>query len=183
MRGNSRTSWGWVARSLHWSMAALILGQLALGKYAHELPLSPGKLDALMWHKSVGMTLLLLAAIRVAWTSTHKRPQPASPATQWHRTAAGLSHILLYVLMVAIPLTGWLMNSAKNVPFSIFRVIPLPSLISPDEKMGNAFQWCHETLAGAFLLLIVLHVLAAFWHHFHRRDSVLLRMLGIGVAS
>jgi cytochrome b561 len=161
-------------------MAVLILGQVALGKYAHELPLSPDKLNAMMWHKSMGVTLLLLAAMRMTWTWMHPRPTPEFVSASWQRMAARLNHVMLYVLMFAVPLSGWLMNSAKNMPFRIFRAIPLPSLIGPNESRGKLFQWWHEMLVIAILVLITIHVLAALWHHFSRRDDVLLRMLGIG---
>ena len=80
--------------------------------------------------------------------------------------------------MLAIPLSGWLMNSAKNVPFSLFRVIPWPALTGPDEALGEVFEELHEGLVTALVFLLALHVAAALWHHFFKRDRVLLRMLG-----
>lgn len=183
MRGNTTTSWGWVSRTLHWLMAALIVGQIALGKFAHGLDLSPEKLNALMWHKSFGMVLLLLVTIRLAWAWSQPRPDAPDPSAQWQRVAARINHLLLYSLMFAVPLSGWLMNSAKNVPFRIFRVIPLPALTGSDANLGKLFQWWHEILGEAMMIVVAVHILAALWHHFLRKDAVLSRMLGIGLKS
>lgn len=183
MWGNTTTSWGWVARTLHWLMAALILGQIVLGKYAQGLALSPVKLNAMMWHKSLGIVLLLLVTVRLTWAWLQPRPGALGAGSRWQQFAARLSHILLYVLMITVPLCGWLMNSAKNVPFSLFRVLPLPVLVGPDEHLGKLFQWLHEILGNTLLILITFHVLAALWHHFLSKDEVLCRMLGFGAKS
>lgn len=177
MLRNSRDSWGWIARLLHWLMAALILGQVGLGKYAHELDRSPQQLSLLMWHKSIGITLLLLAILRLGWAVAN--PTPAAPAgsSPWTRRGATIGHAALYALMLAIPLTGWLYNSAKNVPFSLFRLVPWPDLIAPDKRLAHLFEEWHEGLVTALLAVFVLHVGAALWHHFVRRDEVLWRML------
>jgi len=159
-------------------MAILILGQVVLGKYAHELGRTPDKLSLMMWHKSIGITLLLLVLLRIAWALSNPRPLPDSSAPKWERAAAWLNHISLYLLMLAIPLTGWLMNSAKNVPFSLFRVIPWPSLLGPDEALGEIFEELHEGLVTVMVVLLGLHVAAALRHHYLKRDRVLLRMLG-----
>ena len=178
MLRNSANSWGWISRLLHWLMAALILVQITLGKYAHGLSISPQKLDLMMWHKSLGITLLLLALVRLAWTLSNPRPLSVTGAGFWLRSTARFSHLTLYTLMFAIPLSGWLMNSAKNFPFSFYRVFPLPSLIGPDEAMGKLFQAWHDGLVTALLVLLAAHVSAAFWHHLYQRDAVLLQMLG-----
>ena len=178
MLRNSDAVWGSVARSFHWLMAILLLGQIALGKYAHELGRTPDKLTLMMWHKSIGITLLLLVLLRLAWALSNPRPLPENSSGKWERAAAWLNHIGLYLLMLAIPLSGWLMNSAKNVPFSLFRVIPWPALTGPDEALGEVFEELHEGLVTALVFLLALHVAAALWHHFFKRDRVLLRMLG-----
>lgn len=177
MLRNTKTSWGWVARTLHWSMATLIIGQVVLGKYAHELGRTPQKLNLMMWHKSIGITLLFLVALRLLWALLNPRPQAASAMAKWELTAARISHISLYTVMFAIPLSGWLTNSAKNVPFSLFRLVPWPALIGPDEALGERLQEWHESLVALMLLLLTVHIGAALWHHFLKRDTVLLRML------
>ncbi|HLF30381.1 MAG TPA: cytochrome b [Xanthomonadales bacterium] len=179
MLRNTTKSWGWFSRMLHWSMAAMLIGQIVLGKYAQGLHLSPAKLNLMMWHKSFGILLLFLALLRLLWACFNPRPEfgPGTPVNQ--RIAARLNHLGLYALMVTIPLSGWLMNSAKNVPLSLFRTVPWPALIDPNENQGDLFQWWHECLVSVMLTLLILHVSAALWHHFHKRDNVLLRMLGV----
>jgi len=179
MLRNSPAAWGWVSRTLHWGMAILLIAQVALGKYAHELGRTPQKMDLMMWHKSIGITLLLLVILRLLWTVSNTRPLPDTTAPMWERAAARLSHVGLYLLMLAIPLSGWLMNSAKNVPFSLFRLIPWPALVAPNESLGESLEEWHEGLATVILVLLLVHAAAALWHHFVKKDKVLLRMLGM----
>jgi cytochrome b561 len=111
------------------------------------------------------------------WALLNPKPAADTATPLWERTAARLNHISLYALLLAIPLSGWLMNSAKNVPFSLYRVIPWPALIGPDKALGERFQEWHEGLVSVMLVLLLIHVAAALWHHFLRRDEILLRML------
>jgi len=179
MLRNSATAWGVVARAFHWVMAILIIGQVVLGKYAHELGRTPQKLDLMMWHKSIGITLLLLVILRLLWALINSRPLPDAAVSAWERAAARLSHFGLYVLMFAVPLSGWLMNSAKNVPLSLYRLIPWPALIGPNESLGEDLEEWHEGLVATILVLLLIHAAAALWHHFVRKDKVLRRMLGM----
>lgn len=178
MLRNSATGWGSVTRAFHWLMAIFIIGQIALGKYAHELGRTPEKLNLLMWHKSIGISLLLLVLLRLLWALVSPGPRGDPALPNWQRKAAWLSHAGLYLLMFAIPLSGWLMNSAKNVPFSLYRTIPWPALIRPDKAYGEVLEEWHEGLVAVMLVLLLIHVGAALWHHFVKRDKVLLRMLG-----
>ena len=169
-------SWTLVAKLLHWLMAALILAQLALGKYAESIALSPQKLNLMVWHKSIGIVLLLLVLIRLTWAVVNPRPSPVDGIGVIMRKASKYSHFVLYLLMLSIPLSGWLMNSAKNIPFSVFRTIPWPNLIGPDKKLAVLFEQLHEGLVNILGIVLVIHVLAALWHHFYRQDRVLTRM-------
>jgi len=177
MMRNSRHGWGWVSRGLHWLMAIGILGQAWLGEFAHELARSPRKLDLMTWHKSIGITLLFLVVLRLVWSVLNRRPEPMPGTPRWQLRSAALSHGLLYLLMLFVPLTGWLYHSAKNVPFSLYRVIPWPSLIEPSEALADVFEELHETGVVLLLSLIAAHAAAALWHHFWRHDQVLRRML------
>ena len=131
----------------------------------------------MMWHKSIGITLLFLVLLRLLWTLTNPRPIAAPETARWERFAARLSHIGLYTLMFAIPLSGWLMNSAKNVPFSLYRLVPWPMLMGPDKALGELFEEWHADLVSVILGILVIHIAAALWHHFSKQDAVLLRML------
>ena len=183
MLRNSSSDWGLVARIFHWLMAALIAGQVILGKYAQELDRTPQKLNLMMWHKSIGVTLLFLVLLRLLWTLINPRPVSGPKTARWERTAAGLNRIGLYALMFAIPLSGWLMNSAKNVPFSLYRTLPWPPLTGPDKVLGELFEEWHAGLVSVMLAMLAIHIAAALWHHFLKKDGVLLRMLRDGNSS
>jgi cytochrome b561 len=165
-----------VAKGLHWLMAALILGLLALGLYMHELPLSPEKLQLYSWHKWAGVTVFLLVWLRLLWRLSHRPPAlPASMSTrmQW---AAHAGHALLYVLMVLIPLSGWLMSSAKGFQTVWFGVLPIPDLIGKDKPLGELLAQAHKLLNFLLMLTLAGHVGAALWHHFVLKDDTLRRM-------
>jgi cytochrome b561 len=166
-----------VAKGLHWLMAVLILGLLALGLYMHELPLSPQKLELYSWHKWFGVTAFLLVWLRLAWRVTH-RP-PALPEAMSHRMQwlAHAGHAVLYGLMFIIPLSGWLMSSAKGVQTVWFGVWPIPDLLSRDKALGDLLAQVHATLNGMLVALLLGHAGAALKHHFIDRDDILHRML------
>lgn len=165
-----------VAKGLHWLMAALILGLAALGIVMHEMPLSPLKLELYAWHKWFGVTVFLLAWLRLAWRLTHRPPAlPATLSAPLQRLAHA-GHALLYVLMIVIPLSGWLMSSAKGVQTVWFGIVPLPDLLGRDRELGDLLQLAHKLLNLLLLLTLAGHVLAALWHHFVLKDDTLRRM-------
>ncbi len=165
------------ARSLHWLMALGIIGTFALGTYMQDLPLSPTKLQLYSWHKWAGVTLFVLLILRLAWRITH--PAPPLPATMPAalRLAAHAAHWVLYALMIMIPLSGWLMSSAKGFQTVWFGVLPLPDLVGKDKALGDLLQEVHETLNFTLLAILLAHVGAALKHHFIDRDDVLTRIL------
>jgi cytochrome b561 len=174
---NSDTTWGAPAKLLHWLVAALIFTQFALGWIATGWRLSPMKLNLFVWHKSTGMLILALVLLRLLWRLTN--PTPALPADtpDWERAAARTSHALLYVLMIAMPLVGWVINSAAGIPFSIFWLIPLPSVVAPDKHIAELAALVHLSLFIILAALLVLHVAAALRHHFIKKNNLLARML------
>lgn len=163
------------AIALHWLTALLIFGAFPLGVYMHDLPFSPDKLQLFSYHKWMGITVLLLAAARLAWRVTHPAP-PMLDMPRWQRIAAHGIHHLLYLLLFAIPLTGWLMSSAKGFQTVYFGVLPLPDLVSKNKELGDLLREVHETLNWGLLLLLGAHVAGALKHHFIERDDTLRRM-------
>ena len=164
------------AKSLHWLMALMIFGLLALGFYMSDLPLSPDKLQYYSWHKWAGVTVFALVWLRLAWRITHRPPalpDSLSAPMQW---AAHVGHFLLYALMIAIPLSGWLMSSAKGFQTIWFGVLPIPDLIGKDKALGDQLAQAHWALNVGLLLLITGHAGAALWHHFVLKDDTLRRM-------
>lgn len=166
-----------VAITLHWLVAFGLLGAFTLGLYMQELPLSPAKLRLYSYHKWAGVTIFLLVLARLAWRATH--PPPPLPGTMplWQRRLAQLAHQLLYVLLVAIPLSGWLMSSAKGFQTVWFGIVPLPDLLAKDKVLGEALAEVHSALNFSMATLVCVHVGAALKHHLLERDDVLARML------
>ena len=177
MLRNTADSWGAGAKSFHWLMAALIALQILLGIVAATWPVSPTKLDLFVWHKSFGVLILSLVALRLLWRLANVTPALPAGMPAWEHAAARVSHFLLYALMVALPLTGWVINSAKNIPFRIFWLVPLPAIVEPDQSLGETFARIHGALALLLVLVLIVHIGAALRHHFAKHDKVLVRML------
>lgn len=162
---------------LHWLVAIGIAGIFAVGLYMHDLPLSPMKLQIYSWHKWAGVTIFALVLLRMAWRLTHRPPGPPSGMPAWQHLAAEVMHRLLYVLMVAIPLSGWLMSSAKGYQTVVFGVLPLPDLLAKNKELGELLATIHRLLNFTMAGLVLAHAGAALKHHFVDRDDVLKRML------
>jgi cytochrome b561 len=166
------------AVALHWLIALLIICGFALGWVMTDIPgFTPTKPKYFSWHKWIGVTVFALAIVRVLWRATHVPPRlPADmPAVQ--RICAHAVHVLLYVLMLAIPVTGYLYSSASNVPVVYLGIVPLPRLIDPDPVLKETFKTLHVILNYVLLSLVVLHVLAVVKHQVLDRDGLLSRML------
>ena len=170
------TTYAPVAKGLHWLMAVMILGLLALGLYMSELPLSPQKLTLYAWHKWFGVTVFLLVWLRLAWRVTHRPPALPGTLSAPMRLAAHAGHAALYGLMIAIPLSGWLMSSAKGFQTVWFGVLPIPDLLARDRELGDLLQLVHKLLNLLLMLTLAGHVLAALWHHLVLKDDTLRRM-------
>jgi cytochrome b561 len=177
MLRNDADAWGAPAKLLHWAMAALILAQIALGIMAVAWRLSPTKLNLYFWHKSTGMLLLALLVLRLGWRLANRAPALPAGLPAWERSAAHAGHALLYLLMAALPVTGWIVNAAANIPLRIFGLIPLPAIVAPDKALADLAAWVHRGLFVLLALVLVAHIGAALRHHFVKRNSVLVRML------
>ena len=166
-----------VAQALHWIIAALIVTQFTLAWMADDLPLGSHKLGLLARHKSFGMTVLMLAALRLLWRLFN--PPPALPAgmSKIERLLAKGTHVAFYVLLFAMPLTGWLMSSAKNYSVSWFGLFTWPNLIGKNADTFDLLRSTHEILSDVLFAIAILHILAALKHHFWNKDDVLVRML------
>ena len=152
---NTPTRWGHVAQFLHWLIVALIITQVILANIAEDLPLGMKKLAMYARHKSVGITTL--------------KP--------YERTLAGLTHFGLYLLLFAMPLTGWMMTSARGFPASWFGFFQLPDFVPKNDALYKTLKETHDTLALALSAIVFLHVVGALKHHFVLKDDVLRRML------
>lgn len=165
-----------MAKALHWLMALLLFGLLALGFYMQDLPLSPQKLQLYSWHKWAGVTVFLLVIFRLAWRITHRPPALPDHMPKVMQFAAHVGHALLYLLMVAIPLSGWLMSSAKGFQTVWFGILPIPDLVNKNKGLGDLLQMIHQNLNLLFAAVIAGHIGAALKHHFIDKDDILTRM-------
>ena len=169
--------WGVLVRAFHWLIAALIIVQGVIGLSMVQMGLTPAKVRVFALHKSIGMTILALVLLRIAWRLSERRPADASTMPCWQRRAAHGLHLALYVLILAIPLSGWWFNSAANAPLVWFGWFDLPSLTGGlDPVWKPRALLLHQVLFWILAALLVLHVGAALWHHFRERDDVLRRM-------
>jgi cytochrome b561 len=174
---SSPTRYGAVAQAFHWLIAALIVTQFVLAKMQEHLPLGIHKLALLARHKSVGMTVLMLAVLRLLWRLWNRPPELPSGMTPLERTLARGTHWAFYVLLFAMPITGWMMSSAKNYSVSWFGLFTWPNLIGKNEAAFDFLRTTHDLLSDVLFVIAVLHILAALKHHFWNKDDVLLRML------
>jgi len=165
------------AIGLHWIVVALIGAAWALGLTMVDLPLSPQKLKVYSWHKWIGVTIFLVALARLAWRAVH--PAPAMPPSMpaWQIRAAAASHALLYALILAIPLSGWLFSSASGVPVVYLGLVQLPDLVGRDKALAGLLKQVHVVLNWTLFVTACIHVAAALKHHFVDRDDVLARIL------
>jgi cytochrome b561 len=161
---------------LHWLVALLIFVAFPLGVYMHDLPLSPRKLQLYSYHKWIGVSIFLLVGLRLAWRAMHVPPPLPDSIAPWQRHASAIVHGLLYVLMLAIPLSGWTMSSAMGFQTVWFGIVPLPDLVEKNRELGDLLAGVHQALNFTLLLLVILHVAAALQHHFIERQPFLQRM-------
>jgi cytochrome b561 len=173
---NTTSEWGSLARLLHWIIAVLVVLQFVLAWTADEMPEdSPQQLTLIARHISFGITLLALAAVRILWRFGTPTPAPPAGARGWETKLAHATLGSLYLLLLAIPISGYLMTAAHGDPVAWFGV-QLLSLVSKDAAIGRPAHEAHEILGWVLLVLVGLHVLAALKHHFIARNDVLRRM-------
>ena len=162
---------------LHWLIALMIVVNFGLGLTMADMDLSPQKLKFFSWHKWVGVTIFMLVCLRLLWRLGH--PAPALPLSMpaWQARAAHLSHILLYVLMFVIPLSGWLYSSAAGKTVVYLGIVALPDLVAADKSLAETLKDVHEYLNYVLAAFVLMHIAAAWKHHLVDRDDVMSRML------
>ena len=177
---NTLSGYGSVAKLLHWSVVALIITQFVLASIAEDLPNGLEKLKIMAYHKSFGMLILMLALARITWRLLNPTPELPAGMPKWQRLAAKVTHVLLYVLLIAQPITGWIASTTRNFPVSFFGLFQFPDLVGPNDELHEVFEGVHEFLAGTLLVVAILHAAAGLYHHFWTKDDVLRRMLPFG---
>jgi len=177
---NTADNYGALAKFLHWTIVILIIAQYVIIEAAEELPDGLEKLTMITRHKSIGILVLALALVRIGWKLANKGQPAPVPMPRPQRIAAAAGHGLLYLLILAQPISGWMMSSAANYPVTFFGWFELPALVAANEDMHEFYEEVHEFLFTALLVVTVVHVLAALYHHFVQKDDTLRRMLPFG---
>ena len=178
---NTADRWGSISKTLHWLIAVLILALGIVGLMMGELPRTPKYFWVYTAHKSLGITVLALVALRLGWRLYAGAPQPVPGTPSWQERIASATHWLLYGLMFAIPLSGWLYDSASGLrPFKLFGLVEMPKLVAPDEQTAQLSHALHEWGFWLLILTVLAHAGAALYHHVHQRDATLARMLPQG---
>jgi cytochrome b561 len=182
---DSAAGWGWVSRALHWAMAGLILFQLGFGLYMTQaVPDLIARFTLTQLHKSWGFVVFVLAVLRVGWRLVNRVRPPLPPMPRWQLRAAEASHLLLYLFMFLMPISGWVMASASptqdllQMQNMVFGTFALPDPWVPGvSSLEDAARWVHVSAAIGLTLVLGLHAAAALRHQFVDRDDLIARML------
>lgn len=166
------------ARILHWLIALGIVAAFTLALSFDDMPLGPGKIRLINYHKWIGITVLGLAAVRLLWRLGHRPPALPAHMKPWEKRAAQGGHALLYLLMFCVPLGGWVYSSAKGYPVVWLGWVHLPNLIDKtSDDVAHQIKQLHGLGGWTVIVVAVGHALAALKHHFVDKDDVLKRML------
>ena len=175
---NAALAYGPVARVAHWLTVLLILAQFIVGWTMPDIHKGTRPVGLIAWHLILGSTLLVIVVLRLAWRLTHRPPPPPPGLPLWQKRTATITHAALYVLLLLVPVTGWASASARTWVARAFGVLPLPQILPPHARIGFRLGDIHGGLLAWTLLVVVsLHILAALYHRFILRDTVLDRML------
>jgi cytochrome b561 len=177
MLKNTKERYGTVTKTLHWVTALCVLGLLGVGLYMDEIHDLSVKLRVYNLHKSFGICVLSLTVFRVVWHFYSRKPAYIATLKSWEKAGARLVHSFLYVALIGMPLTGWLMSSAAGRSVSVFGLFVLPDLVTVNKQLGDFFYEAHGYLAYALMAAIAGHAAAALKHHFIDKDLTLKRML------
>lgn len=176
---NDAKTWGWPAKALHWLGAAAILVLLAHGWWMTHLAARPDRLANYTWHAALGYDLLALLVLRLLWRWTHQVPAPPPGLERWEHVSAQAGHLALYLLMLAVTLTGWALAGTFRSPMANdLAGIPVPAIVqSSDRGVHGMFEESHKVLAYVLAAVVLMHIGAALRHHFIKRNDVLRRMI------
>ena len=173
---NTTDHYGLIAKAFHWSMALIMMGLVLLGMYMVDLDRTPFKFELYGWHKSFGILILAMVIGRLIWKHMNPKPVAMDTHQKWEKILAKLAHIFLYLSMIGMPLTGWLMSSAGGHPVKFFGV-EIPALMEKNPEFGKLMNQTHEILSYMLIAAIILHAAGAFKHHFVDKDNTLKRMM------
>ncbi len=172
---NTQESYGLMAKIFHWPMALIMMGLIIVGLYMTAMEPSPDKYELYGLHKSFGLLILWMVGLRILWRFYSKPPSSHENHQKWERTLAKLTHFMLYVSMIGMPLTGWLMSSAGGYPVSFFG-LSMPPLMAENKDFGALMNDTHRILSYVLIGAVLLHAVGALKHHFIDKDTTFQRM-------
>ena len=174
---NTAETYGSFSKFLHWAIVLLIVGQWLLAETAEDAGKgTPERASLMGWHISFGMLVLLLALVRLGWKLANKG-KPDGVGVAWQRSAASMGHALLYLLILAQPITGWIVSSSANSPVTLFGWFQFPAIVGHDRPLHETMEDVHKFLFYTLLAVVAAHIAAALFHHLVLKDGVLRRML------
>ncbi len=177
MLKNNQQGYGWIAICLHWISAIAALGLFGVGFWMVDLDYySNWYHTAPHYHQSVGLLLAVLTVVRLCWILTNPKPTPLSQS-KWQQTAAQVAHWLLYGLLIALFVTGYLIVTLDGASIAVFNWFELPSLIAVEGQGKDLIGDLHQYGAYSLIAIVIVHVGAAVKHHVVDRDNTLKRML------
>jgi cytochrome b561 len=177
---NSENRYGAIALIFHWSMALLVIGLATSGLYMVTLPdvgFSNKKIILVIYHKELGILAFVLLAMRLSWRLTQTLPRLVENLPEWQKIAARFVHLSFYGLLIALPLSGYLMSSAAGIPVSFFGLCTLPDFAQRNDDLFNRYAGVHQWLSYGLILCVFVHTGAALRHHFLSKNDTLRKML------
>jgi cytochrome b561 len=178
MLRNTSSSWGSLSRWFHWGLGLVIICMLAFGWWMNHIPAPPDRFFYRSIHADIGYLVLLLMVLRLIWRGLNPVPPLPSETPRWQRIVASVSHWSLYAVTILVAMLGWAHSGARTPDYSnFFGLFRVPQITSPDKAAAAAYEDRHILFAYVLLALIVLHLGAALWHHFVKRDRVTARMI------
>jgi cytochrome b561 len=177
MLKNTPNSFGSIAKIFHWIIALLIIGMLAMGFIMADMAPSPTRMLIYGLHKSTGVLILLLVILRFTWRLWNSTPHMPDSLSSWHHRLAKLSPFAFYSLMFLMPLSGIVLSQAAGYPINLYNIATLPTLLFKNPDLSKTAALIHKYGAFAFIGILILHISAAFYHHFILKTNILKRML------
>lgn len=177
MNAVSAEKYSYVAQAFHWIVGLAILSMIPFGWYMGDVPVSPEKFQLYALHKSIGVTILAAVILRFFWRLYDGVPAAMQSHKPWEKKLSKTVHYVLYFLMLLMPLSGWLMSSAKGFPVSVYGLFNMPDLIAKSQMFGDVLETIHSKAAWAIIILVGLHVAGALKHQFIDKDGTIRRML------
>jgi cytochrome b561 len=177
MNQNDQVRYSGVAKSLHWLILALLIVQFAIAWTMPQIGRGSVPTGLIGWHLSVGVAILAIMIVRLAWRITHPAPPAPTDLSPALAFLSRATHYLLYAVLIVLPLLGWANASSRGWAVKLFGIVPLPPLMAKGSPLGHSLGDIHGTLALILLAIIAVHVSGALYHALYLKDRTLQRML------